>query len=203
MTKRAIPIAGAALVTCVTILSAACGGSSSAKAVPSSTGGASTSTAANNRTPGARGGFGNRTPNPDFQTAIAEGTPASALREQGGPGGLGGGSGRDTLTTVATLLAIDPAVLQTELQTDGATIASVAAAHGKDRATIRQALIDAQRQRIADAVANGSVAQADVDAMAAQFEARVDALLDSNRAGPGGGPNNGGNPGGGAPPPAP
>ena len=201
MTKRTIPLAGAALVIGATVFSAACGGSSSAKIVPSSAAGASASAAASNGTPGARGGFGNRTPRADFQTAIAEGTPASALRGQGGgPGGAGGigGGGRRTVATVATLLGVDPAALQTELQATGATIASVAAAHGKDRATVRQALVDAQRQRIADAVANGSVVQADADAMAAQFETRVDALLDGNGAGPGGNPGDGG-----APPPAP
>ena len=195
MTKRAISLAGVALVTGAAVLSAACGGSGSAKVAPSSTVGASA--VANNGTPGARGGFGNRTPRADAQTAIAEGTPASALRGPGGgPGGFGGG-GRRTVDAIATLLGVDPAALQTELQATGATIASVAAAHGKDRATVRQALIEAQRQRIADAVANGSVVQADADAMAAQFEMRVDTLLDSNGAGPGG------NPGGDAPPPAP
>ena len=171
-------------------LAAACGGSSAAKVAPSSTVGANTTTSTSEGTPGGRGGFGNRTPRPGIQTAIAEGTPASALR---GQSGLGGGGGQRTLGTVATFLAIDPAALQAELLAPGATIASVAAAHGKDRATVRQALVDAQHQRNADAVAAGSLAQADADAMAAQFEARVDAVLDGN-----GGPRTGG--GGGAPP---
>ncbi len=178
MTTRTTTLS-AALLFSVTMLVAACGGSSSAKVAPSTT--SATTTSTNNRTPGAPGGFANRTPRPAVQTAIAEGTPASALR---GPGGRGGGR---ILGTVATLLGVDPATLQTELQAPGATIAGVAAAHGKDRATVRAALIEAERQRNATAVAGGTLTQADADTMAAQFAARVDAVLDSSGSGPGGG----------------
>ena len=125
--------------------------------------------------------FGGGTPPPAIQTSIAEGTPASSVR-----GGFGRGR---VLPAVAALLGIDEAQLQTELDaTPGATIASVAAVHGFDRESVRQALIDAQVQRLSDAVASGRSTQADADAARSQFEASVDNLLDSNGSGPSGQP---------------
>jgi transposase-like protein len=203
MLKRAILLLGAAVIVATgAAAAAACGGSSAAKTASSSTpsgGSTAGATRADNGTPGARG-FGNRTPRPEIQTAIAEGTPANAFRGQGGSGmqtaiaegtpasALGGpggpGGGRRTIAELATLLAIDQAQLQTELQASGATIASVAAAHGMDRAAIRQALIDAQQQRSTDAVNNGSITQAMADDQLSQFEARVDQVLDGNGGGP-------------------
>lgn len=188
MLKRTILFLGAAaIVAAGAAAAAACGGSSSAKtsSSPDASGG---STAAASRagsgTPGARG-FGNRTPRPEVQTAIAEGTQPAGFGGQGGPGGLGGG-GRRTVTDLAALLTIDATQLQTELQAPGATIAGVAAAHGMDRATLRQKLIDANRQRAADAVANGTLDQATADQNTSRFEASIDQLLDSNGArGPG------------------
>jgi hypothetical protein len=112
-----------------------------------------------------------------MQTAIAEGTPAGAFR---GPGG-----GRGVLTTVAAVLAIDQAQLVTELRAPGATIASVAAAHGKDRAALRQALIDATRKRVSDAVANGTLTQDNADQTLSQFEATLDGVLDGSGGGGG------------------
>jgi hypothetical protein len=124
--------------------------------------------------------FGNRTPSASEQTAIAQGTPANSFR---GPGG--GGGGRGVLTALATVLGIDRGQLATDLQAPGATVASVAAAHGKDRATVRQALIDATKLRLADAVAAGTIPQSNADQNETQFESTIDAVLDSNG---GGGP---------------
>ena len=63
----------------------------------------------------------------------------------------------------------------------------MATTHGIDRATLRQKLIDATRQRPDDAVANGSMTQETADQAASQFDMNVDALLDGNGA-PGGSP---------------
>jgi len=115
-----------------------------------------------------------------IQTAIAQGTPAGSLRGNGGRGRV--------LPGVATLLSIDETQLQTELQTPGATIASVAASHGFDRQSVKQALIDTQRQRLSDSVANGRMSQSDADAAQSQFEANLDQLLDSNGSGAFGAP---------------
>ena len=56
------------------------------------------------------------------------------------------------------------------------------------RTSVRAALIDAERQRNATAVAGGMLTQADADTMASQFATRIDALLDGNGGGPGGVP---------------
>jgi hypothetical protein len=125
-----------------------------------------------------RAGFGNGTPSGRLQTAIAEGTPANAAGGgSGGPGGFGGGR---ALTTVATVLGIDQAQLRSELQASGATIASVAAAHGFDRDALKQALIDATRQRLADSVASGAITQDMADQQSSQFETGIDALIDGS-----------------------
>ena len=116
--------------------------------------------------------FGNRTPSSADATAIAQGTPAGALRR------FGGGGAR-VLASVATLLAIDEAQLRTELQAPGASIEKVAAAHGVDRAKLRQRLIDAVRQRSQDAVASGSISQAMADQNASDFEANIDRTIDA------------------------
>ncbi len=196
-TRGRVALAG---VAAIAIVAVACGGSKS----NASTAPPTAATPSSNATPGRT--FGNRTPPPAVQTSIAEGTPRPSFRNgtppaavqtaiAGGtrPAGFGGGR---VLGTLATLLNIDPQQLRTELQAGGATIAGVAQAHGIDRATLRQDLIDAERQRLADAVSSGRLAQADADARQSQFEANLDQLMDSNGGGQFGGS-------GGPPPGAP
>jgi hypothetical protein len=120
--------------------------------------------------------FGNRTPSSAMETAIAQGTPASALR------GFRGGA--RVLTDVAAILGIDETQLRSELQAPNASIQTVAAAHGVDRATIRQKLIDAVRQRLDASVATGMSAQA-ADDQASQFAANIDSTLDEVGGAPG------------------
>lgn len=115
---------------------------------------------------------GNRTPSSGDQTAIAQGTPAGALRR------FGGGGGR-VLTSVATLLSIDETQLRSELQAQGASIETIAAAHGLDRPTLRLRLIAAVRQRLQDAVTSGAVPQAAADQNASDFEANIDRTIDA------------------------
>ncbi|MDE3096576.1 MAG: hypothetical protein KGK07_11350 [Chloroflexota bacterium] len=182
--KRAFHVAVAAIAAVALIAAAACGsGSSSSASSASST---ATPTAGRGRGLRFRNGtpnpaietsiaegtpppFGNRTPPPAVQTAIAEGTPRSALR---------GGFGGRELATVAFIIGITPQQLLSELQAPGASIQSVAAAHGKDRATIRQALIDANRLRLATEVSSGTITQAMADQQQSQFVANVDSLID-------------------------
>jgi len=190
---------GALGVAAIAVAAVACGGSkSTASGAPTTS-----STQAANGTPGR--GFGNRTPPPAIQTSIAEGTPRpsfrngtppaaiqTAIAEGTRPAGFGGGR---LLGAIATALNIDPQQLRTELQAAGATLASVAQAHGIDRATLRQDLINAEQQRLASQVSGGQMAQSDADAAQAQFNANVDQLMDTNGLGQFGG--------GGAPPGAP
>lgn len=158
-----------ALVAVAMPLAAACG---SSQAAPKPTTPASaTATASSGR---ARA-FGNRTPRPALRTAIAEGTRPAGV-------GAGGFAGANVAGAVATLLAITPAQLQTELAAPGATLATVAAAHGKDRAALKQALITTTEQRLNTAVANGTITQAASDQSLMQFQSRIDALVDSKGA---------------------
>lgn len=199
-----------ASVAVVAVVASACGGSSSkASGAPSSTASANTPASnapAANTTP--RRGFGNRTPSAAIQTSIAEGTPRpvrgtpppaiqTAIAEGTRPAGFGGGA---LLGSVATALNISTQQLRTELQASGATLATVAQAHGMDRATLQQTLTTAEQQRLATQVSNGSMAQPAADAAQTQFNNNINQLMDSNGLGGFGG-GGGGAPGG--PPPAP
>jgi hypothetical protein len=123
---------------------------------------------------GTRPAFTARTPSPDSLTAIAEGTPIGG-RFLGGPGG---GFGQ-ALTTAAAVLGITEDQLRSELQAPGATLESVAAAHGQARAAFRQALIDATKKRFADAVAAGTMTQDQATQAETAFESGLDRLLDN------------------------
>lgn len=202
--RAAIALAAFAVAT----LAVACGGASAKSApsaVASATPAAGRTRGPGNRTPSpdmltsiAEGtpGFGNRTPSPDMltsiaegtpfgfgnrtpsaadQTAIAEGTPAQSLRGGFGGGGRGGGQ---SLTDAAVILAISEAELRSALQAPGASLESIAAAHGVDRPTLRQKLIDATRKRLSDQVAAGTITQAMADQNASQFESNIDSLID-------------------------
>ena len=145
--------------------------------------GLQTSIAEGTRPPFGRGG----TPPAEVQTAIAEGTPASALR-----GGFGGSGGGRVLPLVATVLGMSQDDLQTALQAPGASIETVAAAHGKDRATLRQALILAERQQLNDMVSSGAITQDMADQQATQFESNLDSRIDRVGGFAPGGPGDGG-----------
>jgi len=193
----------------VAVLAAACGSATSKSAA------SSTDTPASSGATSASGAprRGNRTPPPAVQTSIAEGTPASTFRgggaaqtaiAEGTPasslgrgGGFGGGR---VLNALATILSIDANQLRTELQADGATLATVAAAHGQGRDALKQALIDATKQRLDAAVTSGALTQQMEDQQVTQFTANIDTLVDSNGLGGGGGP---GGPGGGGGPGGP
>jgi hypothetical protein len=196
--------AAVAAIAAGAVVAAACGGAGASTSSTATPGSTNASAADAGRTPGRFrngtppaavqtaiaegtpfGGFGNRTPSADVQTAIAEGTPASALR-----GGVGGANGARVITALAGILGVDEATLRNELQAPGASIETVAAAHGVARATVRQQLIDAVRQSLTDAVKNGTLTQAMADQSASQFEANVDNTLD--RVGGGGGGGGGG-----------
>ena len=182
-----MPVLGVVVLT-GGVLFAACGGAA-AKSAATPTPVATTAS-------GRLGGrFGNRTPSAALQTSIAEGTPPpfrgtpNAAREtaiaEGTPAPGFGIRGR-LVSELATILNLPAAQLQTELQAPGATIASVGAAHGMARDALRQALIDATRQRVDQLVQTGTITQTQADQNVSQFESNVDAVLDGN--GSAGGP---------------
>jgi hypothetical protein len=112
----------------------------------------------------------------------------------GGHGGHGGGPGLDV---AAEVLGLSEADLRDALATEGATLADVAEEQGVDLDTLVEALVTAQAERIAEAVADGRITQEEADERLADLEERVTERVTSplpdrgerhGRGGPGGGP---------------
>ncbi len=110
----------------------------------------------------------------------------------GGPGGPGGHPGRGPdLAAAAEALGMSEEGLRTALQADGATLAGVAEDQGVAVGTLVQALVAAEQERIAEAVADGRLSQEEADERLADLEQRVTERVESEveRAGsPGRGP---------------
>lgn len=87
-------------------------------------------------------------------------------RHGGGPGGKGG------LDAAATALGITPEELRTALQGD-TTLAQVAQDQGVPVETLVGALVEAEKTRLAQAVTDGRLTQAEADERLAAVEARV------------------------------
>ncbi|MCW2613444.1 MAG: hypothetical protein JWN08_438, partial [Frankiales bacterium] len=130
-------------------------------------------------------------------------TTLQSARPEGGPGGFGGGghrgSGRVDLAAAATALGLTEDELQTRTQA-GETLADIADAEGVDQAEVVDALVAAEQARLAQAVTDGRLTQAQADERAATLEERVTAQLDE-LCGPGGGGRGPGGPRGEAPAP--
>ena len=107
--------------------------------------------------------------------------PADAPFFGGGFGGHGRGMERGGFgdpTKLATFLGITPAQLRTELDANGATLATVAQAHGKSRDDLKAFLTDDAKTRLAQEVTDGRITQAQADARLAQLTANLDARID-------------------------
>ncbi|HEU0104383.1 MAG TPA: hypothetical protein VFR07_18900 [Mycobacteriales bacterium] len=105
---------------------------------------------------------------------------SDALRGPGGHGGPGGrGGGRD-LATAATALGVTQDELRTALQ-DGKTLAQVAADKGVDVDTLVNALVEAEKTRIAEQVTAGRLTQAQADERLADLTERVTDRVNSTR----------------------
>jgi hypothetical protein len=130
-----------------------------------------------------------------LQTKQVAGLEGSGFGGRGGKGGPGGMRGGASLTTVATALGITEAELQTELQA-GKTIAAVATAKGVDLSVVSNALLEAEKTKLAQAVTDGKLTQAQADARLANAQTRINDFLNGTlpqRFGPGkpGGPRDG------------
>jgi hypothetical protein len=129
-----------------------------------------------------------------LQTKMVAGLEGRSFGGRGGKGGPGGMRGA-SLTTVATALGITEAELQTELQA-GKTIAAVATARGVDLSVVSNALLEAEKTKLAQAVTDGKLTQAQADERLANAETRINDFLNGalpQRFGPGkpGGPRDG------------
>jgi hypothetical protein len=142
----------------VAILAQACGGGSAAtKATPTAK--PLPSRPAAQGTPGFRGG----TPPADF-------TPGAGIGDRALLGGLD--------PALAQFLGIQEDQLRTELAADGATIGTVAQAHGKTPDELKAFLLQQIRSNADQAVAAGRMSQDQADSLVQNFSSRVDDMID-------------------------
>ncbi len=118
------------------------------------------------------------------------------LEGRGGKGGFGGLRGANT-AVVATALNMTEAELRTELQA-GKTIAAIAQSKSIDLNVVSAALLADEKTRVAQAVTDGKLTQAQADEKLANAQARITEFLNGTQPlrGPGrGGPRPGTTPG--------
>ena len=90
--------------------------------------------------------------------------------------GFGLGEARDQ---VAQFLGISTDQLTTELQADGATLASVAQAHGKSRDDLKKFISDTAKAKTDEAVTNGDLTQKQADAINSKLNDAIDMIIDA------------------------
>jgi predicted DNA-binding protein (UPF0251 family) len=113
-------------------------------------------------------------------TTLAESMPP---RGPGGPGGHGKGHGPKgpRLEEAATAIGITVEELRTQLQA-GKTLAQVAEAEGVSKSVLIDKLVKAAEERIAQAVTDGKLTQAQADERKSDLRARITEMVD--RVGP-------------------
>lgn len=160
--KRAVSLASLITVVALAGVAQACGGGSAsiaatptARPLPSRVAGGS----------GSRLPF-NGTPQPNF-TPGAFGTPGARAF-------FGGFNNSET----ADFFGISEDELRSELQADGATLGSVAEAHGKTRDELKTFLTDQLRKNTEQAVSDGRMTQDQADSMLQDMSSRVDDMID-------------------------
>jgi len=102
-----------------------------------------------------------------------------AFRDHG-RGDHGPGPGLDA---AATYLGLTEAQLRTELE-GGKSLAQIATAHGKTIDGLVGALVDAAKQKLDAAVADGRLTQAEADSMLAGLKSRITDLVNGRFPGP-------------------
>ncbi|GAB7192053.1 hypothetical protein NUM3379_27620 [Kineococcus sp. NUM-3379] len=122
---------------------------------------------------------------------------SDALRGHGGRGGPGRVLGFDA---AAEVLGMTTEELRTALAADGATLAGIAESRDVERQELVDALVAAGKERLAQAVTDGKLTQAEADERAAGLTERITAMVDQEL--PARGPGRGGR-GGDEPAPAP
>ncbi len=82
---------------------------------------------------------------------------------------------------LAGFLDVSVAQLRAELQTDGATLAGVAEAHGKSRDELKAFIGGETKAKLDEAVAVGNLTQERADAMLAKLGEHLDQMIDGTR----------------------
>ena len=125
---------------------------------------------------------------PADDTPSAQETPDDAAPgtddDDGDGEGRRGGCGIKGVdaAALAGFLGISVDELRTELQADGATLATVAAAHGQSRDALINFLTSEKQAALAAEVAEGDLTQADADEKLAEFTANIDEKIDASPA---------------------
>lgn len=122
--------------------------------------------------------------------AIAAGPPASAPRlgqqtqaAQAYGHGYGLMAGGVVMDAAADYIGIDETALAAARH-DGKSLAQIAVDNGKTAAGLQKAVVAAFEVRLEAAVAAGNVTQAQAEQLQAQFEARVQTMLERTATGP-------------------
>ncbi|HYM16655.1 MAG TPA: hypothetical protein VET66_10000, partial [Steroidobacteraceae bacterium] len=97
--------------------------------------------------------------------------PRFGMRGPGGPGGVADPA------ALAQFLGISADQLRTESQGSGATLTSIAAAHGKSVADLKAFLTAQAKAHLSQDVANGRLTQAQADARLAQMTQDLDQII--------------------------
>ncbi|WP_347056999.1 hypothetical protein ABC795_09855 [Blastococcus sp. HT6-30] len=113
---------------------------------------------------------------------------ADTLAESG-PGGRGGhhGAGRLDLSAAAGALGLSEEQPHTALRPEGTTLADVAEAQGVATDTLLDALVQAEEERIAEAVEQGRITHEQADERLADVEERMAERIERTFPGRGGG----------------
>ena len=128
------------------------------------------------------------------ETPDAAATPDSGTPDDDDGDGDGDGDGEHrsgcgvkgvSADELAGFLGISVDELRAELAADGATLATVAAAHGQDRAALIAFLTEQTQSALDERVAAGDLTQAEADEKLADFTANVDSIVDSSGLGHG------------------
>lgn len=104
--------------------------------------------------------------------------PGKAFGPAGPHHGFGLGVAHEKL---ADFLGISVAQLGTELRAEGATLASVAEAHGKSRDDLKAFITGETKAKLDEAVAAGNLTQARADEMLTKLGERLDGMIDGTR----------------------
>jgi hypothetical protein len=110
----------------------------------------------------------------DGSLTQAQADEVATTLSDAGIGGHGGHhGGRLDLATAATALGMTEDELRTALDADGATLAQVAEDQGVAVGTLIDALVKAEQERIAQAVEDGRLTQAEADERLADLSERI------------------------------
>lgn len=127
----------------------------------------------------------------DVEARVTEMVNKTGLPMKGGKGGHGGKMGhlKAASEELAAVLNLTTTELQTQLR-DGKSLASIAEAQNVDISKVKDVVTTEFKAHLAEEVASGEHTQAEADAKLAQFEARLDDMVNGVR--PEGGMHRGG-----------